>query len=428
MGTKAPSIGLKATLAIFTLTLLAMPAWATGFRVLHNFDDNQGLHPASVFLGADGNIYGVTDIGGPNGSAGTIYELTPDPAGGWRETKVFGFSQGSRDGVYPNLVISDAEGNLYGTTELGPDDSCGSVFELSLNAAGHWDDTVLHSLSCDEGLYPESGLVGDSSGNLYGTASIGGANNNGSVFELSPTVSGWTFQLLYSFSGPDGSFAQSRVAIDTSGNLYGTTLCGGSGTPLTSPEMPPNCFDSAPGPGVVWELSPQSDGSWKEATLYDFTGGDDGANPSANGRLIFDAAGNLYGGTHNGGQYGKGTVYELSPAGDGTWTEKQLHSFDGSDGICPSGGVIADAAGNLYGEAFGPGGYNGTGSGTGGQLVYKLTPNSDGTWSETVLHRFADPTGGGPAMGLIFDAVGNLYGTTWLGGTYNNGTVFEITP
>ncbi len=427
MGSKAPSIGLKATLVIFTLSLLAVPAWATGFRVLHNFNDNQGSHPSGVILGADGNIYGITILGGPNGSDGTVYELTPDPAGGWRETKVFGFS---REGIYPNPVIFDAEGNLYGSTELGPDDSCGSVFELSLNAAGHWDETILHSLSCDEGLYPESALVRDSSGNLYGTAWGGGVDGKGSVFELSPTAGGgWTFQVLHSFDGTDGVALQSSVAIDASGNLYGTALCGGSSAAVRSWELTPDC-GGALGAGTVWELSPQSDGSWTETTLYNFTGGNDGANPSAQGRLIFDADGNLYGGTHNGGQYGKGTVYELSPTGDGTWTEKVLHSFDGSDGISPSGGVIADAEGNLYGETFGPGSYLGGGSGgeSGGQLVYKLTPNLDGTWTETVLHRFDDPTSGGPAMGLIFDAVGNLYGTTWMGGTYNNGTVFEITP
>jgi uncharacterized repeat protein (TIGR03803 family) len=146
--------------------------------------------------------------------------------------------------------------------------------------------------------------------------------------------------------------------------------------------------------------------------------------------LIFDADGNLYGGTHNGGQYGKGTVYELSPGADGTWTEKVLHSFRGIDGISPTGGVIADAAGNLYGETFGPGTYLGGGGGgeTGGQLVYKLTPNSDGTWMETVLHRFDDPVSGGPAMGLVFDGADNLYGTTWMGGTYNNGVCLRSRP
>jgi uncharacterized repeat protein (TIGR03803 family) len=427
MGTKAPSIGLKATLVIFTLSLLAVPALASGFRILHNFRDDQGLHPQTVIFGADGNIYGVTILGGPNNSDGTIYELTPDPAGGWRETKVFGFS---REGIYPNPPTFDAAGNIYGTTEIGPDDSCGSVFELSLNAAGHWEETILHSLSCDEGLYPESALVRDSAGNLYGTAWGGGAYGKGSVFELSSTAAGgWTFQVIHSFSGPDGVAIQDAVVIDASGNVYGTALCGGSSTAVRSWEVTPDC-GGATGDGTVWELSPQSDGSWKETTLYSFMGGDDGANPSTQGRLTFDAAGNLYGGTNNGGKYGYGTVFELSPSADGTWTETLLHTFDGKDGIAPSGGLIFDAAGNLYGETFGPGNYMGGGGGgeTGGQLVYELTPNLDGTWSETVLHRFDNPASSGPSMGLIFDAVGNLYGTTAVGGTYNNGTVFEITP
>ena len=127
------------------------------------------------------------------------------------------------------------------------------------------------------------------------------------------------------------------------------------------------------------------------------------------GALDLRCGGNLYGGTNNGGKYGYGTVFELSPSADGTWTETLLHTFDGKDGIAPSGGLIFDAAGNLYGETFGPGNYMGGGGGgeTGGQLVYELTPNLDGTWSETVLHRFDNPASSGPSMGLIFDAVGN---------------------
>jgi len=427
MGTKAPSIGLKATLVIFTLSLAALPAWATGFKVLHNFDDHQGSHPQSVVLGADGNIYGITVLGGPNGSNGTMYELTPGPDGGWPETRIFGFN---KYGIFPNPPLFDAAGNIYGTTEIGPDDSCGSVFELSLNAAGYWQETILHSLTCDEGLYPESQLVRDSAGNLYSTAWGGGAYGNGTVFELSPTAEGgWTFQVIHSFSGPDGVAIQAAVVIDANGNLYGTALCGGSSESVTSGYLTPDC-GGATGDGTVWELSPQSDGSWTETTLYSFTGGDDGANPSTQGRLIFDAAGNLYGGTNNGGKYGYGTVFELSPSAGGAWTEKVLHSFDGTDGIAPSGGVIFDAAGNLYGETFGPGTYLGGGGGgeMGGQLVYELTPGADGTWTETVLHKFDDPVGSGPSMGLVFDALGNLYGITFMGGTYNKGTVFEIMP
>jgi len=415
------------TLAILILALFTVQVWAgTGTeRVLHDFNPHQGSHPSGIIFGADGNIYGITIIGGAYG-AGTIYELTPAAGGRWLETRVLSFGL---KGFYPNLVSFDSAGNLFGTAELAPS-GCGEVFELSLNSAGHWQETILHSLSCAEGLYPESPLVRDASGNLYGTAWGGGTDGRGTVFEISPASGGtWSFKVLHSFTGADGSHLQSAVAIDASGNLYGTALCGGASSTVQMFSLPPDCGGD-PGVGTVWELSPQSDGSWTETTLYSFMGGDDGANPSAQGKLIFDSAGNLFGGTHNGGTFGLGTVFELSPNGDGTWSEKVLHSFNGKDGIAPSGGVIADAAGNLYGETFGPGCYLGCDSGgeTGGQLVFKLSPNTDGSWTETVMRRFDDPVSGGPSMGLAFDGAGNLYGTTWMGGAYNNGAVFEIKP
>jgi uncharacterized repeat protein (TIGR03803 family) len=414
--------------AIVTLILCALPAWAGEGteKALHNFNPHQGTHPSSVILGPDGNIYGITVIGGANG-VGTVYELTPAAGGRWLETKVIDFG---RKGNFPNTVMVGAGGNLFGSEEEGPS-GCGGIFELTLDSAGHWQETILHDFSCAEGLYPESALVRDGAGNLYGTAWGGGTFGDGTVFELSPAAgAGWSFRVLHSFDGTDGAHPQTAVAIDGSGNLYGTALCGGSsaGT-LNIFEFPPDC-GGAVGVGTVWELSPQSDGSWGESTIYNFAGGTDGANPSAQGQLIFDMAGNLYGTTHNGGTHGLGTTYELSPNGDGTWSEKILHSFTGEDGIAPSGNVIADGTGNLYGETFGPGCYLGCGAGgeSGGQLVYKLSPNADGSWTETVMHRFDDPVSGGPSMGLIMDAAGNLYGTTWMGGAYNNGVVFEITP
>jgi uncharacterized repeat protein (TIGR03803 family) len=421
-----PCIPRNVKLVVAIVTLFAVQVWAgtATEEVLHSF--RQDKHALGVIFGPDGNLYGVTVLGGSDG-VGTAFKLTPAAGGGWLETRVLNFG---REGSYPGPLIFAPDGNLYGTTELTPDGGCGGVFELSLNATGRWEEKLLHSLSCAEGLYPESALVRDASGNLYGTAWGGGADEKGTVFELSPTTGGgWTFKVLHSFTGADGSHLQSAVAIDAGGNLYGTALCGGPSGTLSVFVLTPDCGGD-PGAGTVWELSPLSDGSWTETTLYSFTGGDDGANPSALGQLIFDSAGNLYGGTHNGGAFGLGTVFELSPTGDGTWSEKVLHSFNGKDGIAPSGGVIADGAGNLYGETFGPGCYLNCGSGgeSGGQLVYELSPNTDGTWTETVMHRFDDPVSGGPAMGLIFDGVGNLYGTTWMGGAFNSGVVFEIEP
>jgi uncharacterized repeat protein (TIGR03803 family) len=413
-------------LAVLALALFTSQAGAQTKKVLHTFNSQEGVDAFGVIFGPNGHLFGVTTLGSTSGSpgSGTFYELAPTSAGRWLETKSFAFGG---KGAFPNPIIFDPDGNIFGTTEVGSG-GCGGVFELSLNSNGHWVETVLHDLSCSEGLYPESSTVRDAAGNLYSAAWGGGAHGAGTVFELSPVAGGgWTFKVIHSFDGTDGSQQQSYLTLDASGNIYGMSLCGGKSIPARTPEVA-SCGGTTG--GTAWELSPQSDGSWKEKTLYAFAGGDDGANPSDLGQLIFDAAGNLYGTTQNGGAYDFGVAFELSPNADGSWSEKILHTFTGTDGIAPSGPQVFDAAGNLYGETFGIGCYNHCGGGPQhrGQLVYKLSPNTDGTWTETVLQEFHNSDSGGPAMGLTIDGAGNLYGTTWLGGTYNNGTVFEITP
>lgn len=164
--------------------------------------------------------------------------------------------------------------------------------------------------------------------------------------------------------------------------------------------------------------TPTAGGGWTERVLHNFGNGVDGASPWAG--LIIDATGNLYGTTHDGGTYGVGTVFELTPTGGGGWTEKVLHSFNFTDGGGPYGGLVMDAAGNLYGTTY-AGGSGGWGT------VFELTPTGGGGWTEKVLFSFGD-IGGGPYAGLIFDSAGNLYGTTIGGGTYGYGRVFELTP
>ena len=177
--------------------------------------------------------------------------------------------------------------------------------------------------------------------------------------------------------------------------------------------------------GTVFELTPAAGGGWTEKVLYSFLGGADGFFPAAD--LIFDAAGNLYGTTGYGGAYDNGTVFELTPTGGGDWTEKLLHSFsynlNGMDGTYPQAGLIFDAAGNLYGTTVGGGNY-------GGGTVFELTPTAGGNWTETVLHNFNrnGTDGADPYAGLIFDGAGNLYGTTSFGDVYGDGTVFQLTP
>jgi uncharacterized repeat protein (TIGR03803 family) len=230
----------------------------------------------------------------------------------------------------------------------------------------------------------------------------------------------WTEKVLHNFSntGPDGAEPVAGVIFDSAGNLYGTTLYGGVNRTHGGYV------------GVVFELTP-SGGGWIEKILYSFAQSKyDAAGPW--GSLIFDSAGNLYGTTTSGGRYfGDGTVFELSPQAGGSWTETILHSFSDAerDGYHPYCNLIFDSAGNLYGTTSQGGAY-GQGSGFVGGTVFELTPGSGGNWTERILHSFGNESDGSePLAGLIFDAAGNLYGTTEFGGGgvgLGTGIAFEI--
>jgi uncharacterized repeat protein (TIGR03803 family) len=229
-------------------------------------------------------------------------------------------------------------------------------------------------------------------------------------------------KILYSFSGMDGAAPVAGLIRDASGNLYGTTSWGG-GISAQS------CNASDDGCGTVFELTPEANGTWTETVLYSFTGQADGSQPVSN--LTFDDNGNLYGTTVAGGSStypcnlgGCGVVFRLSPSTNGEWTEEVLYSFSGyNDGNAPSSGVILDAQGNLYGTTL-QGGSNDVGT------VFELSPKAGGGWQETVLHSFTNngygTDGAYPEGGLIFDRVGNLYGTTNEGGVFMYGSVFEL--
>jgi uncharacterized repeat protein (TIGR03803 family) len=422
------------------------PATSGGWaeRVLHSFNYNgtDGWEPlASLIFDAAGNLYGTTFSGGSYGG-GMVFELTPTTGGGWTEQVLYNF--GGTDGWYPEAsLIFDAAGNLYGTTVNGGAYGGGTVFELTPTAGGGWTEQVLYSFcaqtNCTDGANPEASLIFDAAGNLYGTTQYGGTTTyGGTVFELTPAAGGgWTEAVLYPFNrnGTDGVVPVASLIFDTAGNLYGTTLGGGTyGNEFTG--------------GTVFELTPTAGGGWTEQVLWSFGSGTDGANPWFG--LIFDAAGNLYSTTANGGgnfsgnclEYGMdlgcGTVFELTPIGGGNWAETVLYSFCSQtncpDGAQPYAGLIFDAAGNLYGEASVGGAYSNCTYGCG--TVFELTPTGGGSWTEQVLHSFNNNGTDGyePAAGLIFDHAGNLYGTTYEGGTGSNcgadgcGTVFELTP
>jgi uncharacterized repeat protein (TIGR03803 family) len=344
---------------------------------------------------------------------------------------------GVGDGSNPVAgLIIDSAGNLYGTASAGGAYGHGTVFKLNQVSDGGWKITVLHAFrGGSDGEQPQGPLTMDAAGNLYGTTVLGGSfAGYGTVFKVAPTAQGgWKESVLYGFSNTNnGYIAEGGVTLDKNGNIYGTTAGGTFGQ------------------GNVFELTPNPTGRWAETVLYNFTGTSDGDFPSG-GSLIFDSAGNLYGTTmfggidNGGGVCGVlitacGTVFKLSPQPNGGWSETVIHDFlGGTDGALPYAGLIFDSAGNLYGTASVGGNqtscyHNGNG-GFGCGTVFELSPNSDGTWSETTLYSFAGgKDGASPTANLIFDNLGNLYSTTSSGGgsycylTGSCGTVFELSP
>jgi uncharacterized repeat protein (TIGR03803 family) len=394
-------------------------------KVLYSFGANDmasnGTAPKGrLILDSKGNLYGTTYLGGPN-AAGTAFELIPGAGGAWTEKILYNFGAGSTDGANPTgALVFDSKGNLYGTTSAGgaytTSGSQGTVFELTPSTGGKWTEQVLCSFgaTATDASYPTADVVFDSKGNLYGTASQGGANGKGAVFELTPASAGsWTEKVIYSFgaNSNDGFSPMGDLIVDAKGNLYGTTKQGGSNG------------KSYYGAGTVFELSPVSSGDWTEKVLYDFgVTTTDASEPLAG--LLFDSKGNLYGATNGGGANDSGTVFKLTPTASGPWTETILFSFNdlsSTAGESPQGNLAFDAAGNLYGTTYATYAEDGT--------IFELSPAATPPWTETELHIFSgSPDGATPASGLVFDNAGNLYGTTPTGGTIGGGAVYEFIP
>jgi uncharacterized repeat protein (TIGR03803 family) len=311
----------------------------------------------------------------------------------------------------------DSAGNLYGTTFFGGKTSycvgvsCGLVYKLTPTASG-WQSSTIHAFSgAPDGANPMAGLVADAAGNFYGSAQAGGnpafCQNGlyfgcGTIFKLSSTSNGqWQFSVLYAFTGGvDGANPEGSLAIDSSGNLYGTTEGG-----LTASL------------GTVFELSPTSSGRWKLTTLHTFTGGSDGEQPSDG--LILSSTGNLYGTTPNGGAQRQGTVYQLTPDSGGRWHYQIIHSFDGVHGATPRCTLAVDPAGNLFGTTSAGGAHNG--------VVFELSQNLSGSWAETVLYQVRNGEQFGLVGPVALDTTGKLLFTTIAtGGAFGQGTVLRL--
>lgn len=419
---------------LFAIVLAAShSAQAQTYNGLHYFAGatDGGFPWAGLTKDKAGNLYG-TNIGlagldGGGYSDGTIFKLSYKGSG-WVFNPLYSFT-GGNDGAGPSApVTSGADGILYGTTGAGGLGSCyflnnyyygcGTVFSLRppekpcTKALCPWMKTVLYRFTGgNDGGQPGNGpLVFDPAGNIYGTTNLGGGGcagpGCGTVFELSPSGTGWTETVIYSFQGgADGRYPVGGIVFDPAGNLYGTTAGGG-----------------AYGNGTVFQLTHSQTG-WTKTTLYDFPNrSNDGDGPI--GGVILDGAGNLYGTTSEGGVKNGGTVFELIPS-NGSWTFTLLYSLVQTDfdlnGIQgPQADLVMDAAGSLYGTTNYDGA-NGLGN------VFKLTPSGSG-WTYTSLHDFDGYTGVFCYSSIVLDAHGNLYGTVSQGGLIGYGVVFEITP
>jgi len=424
MSVKHVVLALAVALALFP------PAPASAgvkYKALHSFGNaRDGTTPdGPPVLDNSGCLYGVTWGGGIGcpGGCGTVFKLGQRSGGSWRETILHSFTAGSGGSIPQGTPVFDNAGNLYGTMAGYGSYAVSGVFELSPAHGGGWNFSVLYSRPSGDYGGAGPGLLIDDLGNLYGEMGPG-QDNAGAIGELSPGSDGWTYTQLYSFcsgnSCPDGEIPLTPPTWDGKGNMFGTTTWGGiyKGFCLA--------YQGNDGCGVVYEMTPNGDGTWTYHVLHRFASSkNDGQNPYSG--LVLDKAGNFYGGTWGGGAYSQGTVFRLAYTG-GQWKETILYDFPDCNRGCGVDGTLAmDKAGNLYGTAAGgpPSGCYGLTCG----VVFKLSPQKNGKWKYSVVYEFTEEGGGSaPFYGVILDGKGNLFGVTSQFGKYGFGTAFEIIP
>jgi uncharacterized repeat protein (TIGR03803 family) len=412
------------------LGFTASGAPAATLVVLYSFNGADGSQPTGgAFVDRNGAVYGTTSGGGITGGAcgtagcGTVFKLVPPKPGQTAWTRQSYQFRGS-DGADPRGgVFVDASGAIYGTTFSGGANNLGTVFKLTpLDAAQATYAFAGYSFSGSDGANPQGGVFVDGGGAVYGTTSAGGTSGQGTAFKLTPPSAGGAYTpQSYSFGGgSDGATPLGSVFVDGNGALYGTTSAGGAG-----------------GFGTVFKFTPlgASQPGYTIAT-YDFASPEDGETPFAG--VITDGSGIVYGTTFDGGAQAFGTVFSLTPGPGNSGFSKGTFSFGGASGdptlgVSPSGGLIIDQGGALYGTTL----LGGTGlckpvptGNFGCGAIFKLSPPGSGQtgYSESVLYSFTGGTDGStPAGNLAIGHDGAIYGTATDGGQ-GFGVVFQLTP
>jgi hypothetical protein len=399
-----------------TVALTGIAQSQSHFRTLYAFKGGaDGATPTDPLVqDSSGNLYGTTFYGGNKTSpkscvnlCGTVFELSPTLSGGWQKNGLYAFAGRSDGGNPQGPMAIDAAGNLYGTTRRLTD------FKLSPTTSGPWIQSNIWGevVYLGSGWFPD-GLVWGPDGNLYGVAYSSGGDTI--VYELSLSGGTWTFTPLHFFSyDEERTPYNSALLVDGDGNLFGTIAqLGEKGTCQLSQ-----------GCGAIYELSPGSGGTWSVKVRY-LSKPEHGFEPA--GPLVKDSDGNIFGTTLLGGADGDGIMFEISSQTDGQWKESILHSFNGTKGSSPTG-LISDGNGGFYGTTL----YGGNSNCTNGcGVLFHITQTPQGGWAQTVLHYFSGGYDGSLPNQIIRDASGNIYGTTQMGGNAvcECGTVFELTP
>lgn len=401
-------LNLLATSAVAGLA--ALPAGAATTQVIYSFggDEDGEYADTDLVRDASGNLYGSTVLGGEHGS-GTVWQLHPNGDGTWTHSVLYSFTGGADGGEPYKGVTLDGQGNLYGTAVTGGggvcEGGCGVAYKL-VNNGGSWTQSVIHAFQgTDDGQGPGARLTLDDSGHVYGMAPTGGAYGAGTIYEMKPRNNGgYKFKVIHAFTGgKDGSGGSAGALVLRGGSLYGAATAGGKngeGTIYQLESKPgggwqfhglyafkgePNAgfpygglaFDGlgnifgttyyagADDAGTVYQLSDTGHG-WRERVLYSFTGGADGFGSIAN--VVFDTAGNIYGTTSEGGAAGMGVIFKLTPGANHSWSESVAHNFAGPpDGAFAYNGMVGDGAGNFYGATV-HGGADDEGA------IYEFTP------------------------------------------------------
>ena len=372
----------------------ALPAQAQTQKVLYSFaGGSDGAQPfqAGVVFDMAGNLYGVTQSGGAY-NQGTVFKLTPSPDGTWTETVLYSFTGGSDGSLPQGGLATDGLVYLYGTTAFGGtnNDSCGTLFALQINEGPYFE--LLHTFDdvTGDGCQPESDVLYNGVG-AVGTTAYGGGPREPGTFFVYQEGDYWSWH----FPGDTNWYPNGLSQFGST--YYGTAYSGGDNHE-----------------GDVFEGT---------KAKHFFYSSKDGFHPIGNlaTQVSADGVRIMYGATYAGGVEGRGTVYQLKEINsEDKWAVSLVHAFSGPDGAYPWGGVVLDAAGNLYGTTTEGGAAN---LGT----IFELTPGPKKGWTYTLLHSFSGGAdGANPTGSLVFDDAGNLYGTTSAGGAYGQGVVYEI--